>query len=129
MPGVAGLGPDPSATGVSGSDSRRSLAWRRRLRAAVHGCAGSACARAFRKTASYTYWHYPARTSRPRAPRRTAARCPWIRSLQTLMNTPDPAPVIDLIEAFRRSKTMFAAVALGVFDFLERSPADAAAAA
>jgi len=36
------------------------------------------------------------------------------------MNTPDPAPVIDLIEAFRRSKTMFAAVALGVFDCLER---------
>ena len=28
----------------------------------------------------------------------------------------DPAPVLDLIEAFRRSKTMFAAVALGVFD-------------
>ena len=28
----------------------------------------------------------------------------------------DPAPVLDLIEAFRRSKTMFAAVALGIFD-------------
>ncbi len=42
------------------------------------------------------------------------------------MNTPDPAPVIDLIEAFRRSKTMFAAVALGVFDHLERGPADLA---
>lgn len=28
----------------------------------------------------------------------------------------DPAPVLDLIEAFRRSKTMFAAVSLGVFD-------------
>jgi len=38
---------------------------------------------------------------------------------------PDPAPVIDLIEAFRRSKTMFAAVALGVFDRLEEAPADA----
>ena len=34
----------------------------------------------------------------------------------------DPAPVIDLIEAFRRSKTMFAAVAFGVFD---RTPVDA----
>ena len=42
------------------------------------------------------------------------------------MNSPDPTPVIDLIEAFRRSKTMFAAVALGVFDCLERGPADAA---
>ncbi len=42
------------------------------------------------------------------------------------MNSPDPAPVIDLIDAFRRSKTMFAAVALGVFDRLEREPADAA---
>ena len=42
------------------------------------------------------------------------------------MSTPDPAPVIDLIEAFRRSKTMFAAVTLGVFDRLEGAPADAA---
>ena len=31
----------------------------------------------------------------------------------------DPAPILDLIEAFRRSKTMFAAVSLGVFDLLE----------
>jgi acetylserotonin N-methyltransferase len=35
---------------------------------------------------------------------------------------PDPAPVIDLIDAFRRSKTMFAAVSLGVFD---HAPGDA----
>jgi acetylserotonin N-methyltransferase len=42
------------------------------------------------------------------------------------MNIPDPTPVTDLIDAFRRSKTMFAAVALGVFDRLEREPADAA---
>lgn len=42
------------------------------------------------------------------------------------MSEPDPAPVIDLIEAFRRSKVMFAAVALGVFDCLETGPADAA---
>ncbi len=32
---------------------------------------------------------------------------------------PDPAVVLDLLEAFRRSKTMFAAVSLGVFDALE----------
>jgi acetylserotonin N-methyltransferase len=31
---------------------------------------------------------------------------------------PDPAIVLDLLEAFRRSKTMFAAVSLGVFDAL-----------
>ena len=42
------------------------------------------------------------------------------------MSAPDPAAVIDLMEAFRRSKTMFAAVALGVFDRLEQAPADAA---
>lgn len=42
------------------------------------------------------------------------------------MTSADPAPVIDLIEAFRRSKTMFAAVKLGVFDRLEDGPADAA---
>src|SRR5947209_10526113 len=35
---------------------------------------------------------------------------------------PDPAVVLDLLEAFRRSKTMFAAVALGVFDALENGP-------
>ncbi len=42
------------------------------------------------------------------------------------MTTPDPAPVLDLIEAFRRSKSMFAAVSLGVFDRLDEGPATAA---
>jgi acetylserotonin O-methyltransferase len=46
-----------------------------------------------------------------------------------MMSLPDPAPVLDLIEAFRRSKTMFAAVKLGVFDRLAKAPADAATAA
>lgn len=45
------------------------------------------------------------------------------------MDLPDYSPVIDLIEAFRRSKAMFAAVSLGVFDILERKPADATALA
>jgi acetylserotonin N-methyltransferase len=36
---------------------------------------------------------------------------------------PDPAPVLDLIESFRRSKAMFAAVSLGVFDRLAKTPA------
>lgn len=43
----------------------------------------------------------------------------------------DPSVVLDLILAFRRSKTMFAAVELGVFDQLESGPkqcADVAAA-
>jgi acetylserotonin N-methyltransferase len=35
---------------------------------------------------------------------------------------PDPAIVLDLLIAFRRSKTMFAAVALGVFDALAGGP-------
>jgi acetylserotonin O-methyltransferase len=39
---------------------------------------------------------------------------------------PDPSSIIDLIEAFRRSKVMFAAVSLGVFDLLERRPVNAA---
>src|SRR5213595_3001679 len=39
---------------------------------------------------------------------------------------PDPSIVIDLIEAFRRSKTMFTAVSMGVF---ERTPGTAAAVA
>jgi acetylserotonin N-methyltransferase len=34
----------------------------------------------------------------------------------------DPSIVLDLLEAFRRSKTMFAAVALGVFDALALGP-------
>jgi len=49
------------------------------------------------------------------------------------MNTPvahpDPAPVLDLLEAFRRSKTMFAAVSLGVFDALEPHSAIGSASA
>jgi acetylserotonin O-methyltransferase len=42
------------------------------------------------------------------------------------MNLPDPSPVLDLIEAFRRSKTMFTAVSLGVFDRLQSGDATAA---
>jgi acetylserotonin N-methyltransferase len=38
------------------------------------------------------------------------------------LTTPDPAIVLDLLEAFRRSKTMFAAVSLGVFDALAPGP-------
>lgn len=38
------------------------------------------------------------------------------------MKPPDPAPIVDLIEAFRRSKTMFAATSLGVFDLLAAGP-------
>lgn len=45
------------------------------------------------------------------------------------MKLPDPSPVLDLIEAFRHSKTMFTAVTLGVFDRLHESPADAASLA
>jgi len=42
------------------------------------------------------------------------------------MSLPDPTPVLDLIEAFRHSKTMFTAAALGVFDRLHDGPASAA---
>lgn len=42
---------------------------------------------------------------------------------------PDPSPVLDLLIAFRRSKTMFAGVALGVFDALAGGPKSAAALA
>ncbi|MEX0714193.1 MAG: class I SAM-dependent methyltransferase [Pirellulales bacterium] len=38
------------------------------------------------------------------------------------VSTPDPTVVLDLLEAFRRSKTMFAAVSLGVFDALAEGP-------
>ena len=37
----------------------------------------------------------------------------------------DPSVILDLLEAFRRSKTMFAAVSLGVFDALESGPSSA----
>lgn len=42
---------------------------------------------------------------------------------------PDPSPVLDLIEAFRRSKTMFAAVSLRIFDALAAGPRPAQALA
>jgi acetylserotonin O-methyltransferase len=42
------------------------------------------------------------------------------------MELPDSAPILQLIEDFRRSKVMFVAVSLGVFDALEKRPADAA---
>jgi acetylserotonin O-methyltransferase len=34
------------------------------------------------------------------------------------MHKPDPKVILDLLQAFRWSKTMFAAVDLGVFDAL-----------
>jgi acetylserotonin N-methyltransferase len=37
---------------------------------------------------------------------------------------PDPTPVIDLLSGFRQSAVMFTSVNLGVFDRLERGPAD-----
>jgi acetylserotonin O-methyltransferase len=45
------------------------------------------------------------------------------------MEGPDPSPVLDLIEAFRRSKVMFVAVSLGIFDLVERTPGNVAALA
>lgn len=39
------------------------------------------------------------------------------------MTPPRPEPIIDLMEAFRWSKVMFAAVSLGVFDALAERPA------
>jgi len=42
------------------------------------------------------------------------------------MPLPDPTPVLDLIEAFRHSKAMFTAEALGIFDRLHERPAGAA---
>jgi acetylserotonin N-methyltransferase len=44
----------------------------------------------------------------------------------TISADPNPAPVLDLIEAFRRSQTMFTAVSLGVFEALATAPAAAA---
>jgi acetylserotonin N-methyltransferase len=38
------------------------------------------------------------------------------------LTVPDPSTVIDLLQGFRRSKTLFAAVALGVFDALAGAP-------
>lgn len=40
----------------------------------------------------------------------------------TISQLPDPGPVIDLMDAFRRSKTMFAAVNFGLFDLLFENP-------
>ena len=41
------------------------------------------------------------------------------------MSQTDPSAILDLIEGFRRSKTMFTAVALGLFDRLEENGATA----
>ena len=46
--------------------------------------------------------------------------------MATDLTAPDPSVVLDLIEAFRRSKVLFAAVALGVFDALSAGPRSAA---
>jgi acetylserotonin N-methyltransferase len=43
----------------------------------------------------------------------------------TPSSNPDPSIVLDLLEAFRRSKVMFAAVSLGIFDRLATGPTSA----
>src|ERR1051326_4458179 len=45
------------------------------------------------------------------------------------MTLPDPAIVVDLIQAFRRTKTMFAAAYFGIFDLLHETPASSGAVA
>ncbi|HTS24286.1 MAG TPA: methyltransferase [Bryobacteraceae bacterium] len=45
------------------------------------------------------------------------------------MSLPNPAPILDLIESFRRSKTMFTAVSMRIFDRLHEAPSDSAALA
>jgi acetylserotonin N-methyltransferase len=42
------------------------------------------------------------------------------------MSLPDPVPIIDIMDGFRRSKAMFAAVEMGVFDLLADGPLTAA---
>ncbi len=46
--------------------------------------------------------------------------------MPTEPSPPDPAVVLDLLEAFRRSRVMFAALELGVFDRLAAGPAASA---
>lgn len=41
------------------------------------------------------------------------------------MTSPSPAPILDLIQAFRRSQVMFTAVKMGIFDRLCEHPANA----
>jgi len=43
-----------------------------------------------------------------------------------MIELPDPAPVLNLIQAFRGSKAMFTAVSLGIFDRLDDGGAEAA---
>jgi acetylserotonin O-methyltransferase len=50
-------------------------------------------------------------------------------SFWTMTNLPDPQPLLDLNEGFRRSKTMFVALSMGVFDRLHEAPATADAMA
>jgi acetylserotonin N-methyltransferase len=45
------------------------------------------------------------------------------------MSIPEAAPILELIDAFRRSKAMFTAVSMGVFDALQEYPADVGALA
>ena len=76
-------------------------------------------------------WRSPERGHRARgrkARRPTRSEEPTRKVLPVTSETssPDPAVVTDLLEAFRRSKMMFAAVSLGIFDALEERPRPAA---
>jgi acetylserotonin O-methyltransferase len=49
--------------------------------------------------------------------------------MTTATTLPDPSPILELLQAFRWSKTMFAAVSLGIFDALAAGPKSSAALA
>lgn len=46
-----------------------------------------------------------------------------------MFDSVDPGPVLDALDGFRRSKAMFAALELGIFERLSRAPAPAASVA
>ena len=60
--------------------------------------------------AAHAHRIHAQRHARRRPPRWRAAPGPRLRPSAKPMSLPDPSPVLDLIEAFRRSKTMFTAV-------------------
>ncbi len=83
--------------------------------------------RQIRRTSSDANW-YDAKRPRGRGSywMTRRSRTAGLRPFSKTMSLPDPEPVLDLIEAFRRSKTMFVAVSLGIFDRLSEAPATAA---
>jgi acetylserotonin N-methyltransferase len=78
-----------------------------------------------RGSSAHPNWYDPKSPARSGRTQRHSLASARLRSLPQ-MKLPDAAPILDLMDAFRRSKVLFTAVSLGIFERLHDGASNAA---